>query len=366
MRIRIPNLILVFLTLALISCNPESDAPILGQSTPTPSGSDNNSDWLIPVNTVLSGGPGKDGIPSIDNPNFADISSIDYLLDDDLVIGVKVGSDIRAYPHPILDWHEIVNDDISNLSLAVTYCPLTGTAVGWNREVDGEITTFGVSGLLHNSNLIPYDRATDSNWSQMRLDCVNGERIGRKIKVEQVLETSWRTWKQLYPNSQILTTETGFNRSYGRYPYGSYKSTNSTNFPITNPDNRRHAKERVLGVIVGFSARTYSFDLFRGNSTAIYTDRLGGEDIVIIGNETRNFILAFNRLFEGTLLEFTPVEAEAGGEAIFKDNLGNLWNVFGEAVSGPNQGAKLDNVISYIGYWFAWATFEPEIEIFTP
>jgi len=138
-----------------------------------------------------------------------------------LVIGFAQGDDARAYPHFILDWHEIVNDRVGDIHIAVTYCPLTGTGIGWEREINGSVTTFGVSGLLFNSNLIPYDRNTDSNWSQIRLDCVNGDLIGTEAETHVLVET---TWKTMYPKTLVMSMNTGYNRSYGNYPYGNYRT----------------------------------------------------------------------------------------------------------------------------------------------
>jgi hypothetical protein len=142
------------------------------------SNNNTSTEWLIPRNQVLDGGPGKDGIPALQNPVFISANEATYLSDNDLVLGFVDGEDARAYPHSILDWHEIVNDDINNESVAVIYCPLTGTGIGWDRVVKGKKTTFGVSGLLYNSNIIPYDRDTDSNWSQLLLQSVNGTLSG--------------------------------------------------------------------------------------------------------------------------------------------------------------------------------------------
>ena len=137
-----------------------------------------SSEWLIPSGEVQDGGPGKDGIPSIDQPQFNTSEAVDFPSENDLIVGMVNDGIAKAYPHPILDWHEIVNDNIGDKAVALTYCPLTGTAIAWNRTINGETTTFGVSGKLYNSNLIPYDRATDSYWSQAKLECVNGEEIG--------------------------------------------------------------------------------------------------------------------------------------------------------------------------------------------
>jgi len=144
--------IISLLTLALCfySCDTVDNADVSG-------------DWLIPTDQVFDGGPGRDGIPSVDNPQFTNVNDAPYLLDNDLVIGFKIGGTIRAYPHPILDWHEIVNDDISGQKTAITYCPLTGSAIAWKRNGVVSNSAFGVSGLLFNSNLIPYDRGSSSN-----------------------------------------------------------------------------------------------------------------------------------------------------------------------------------------------------------
>jgi len=322
------------------------------------------SDWLIPSDLVVDGGPGKDGIPSIDDPQFSPVNQIDYLEPDDLVLGFKVGNEIRAYPHPVLDWHEIVNDDVNGTAIAITYCPLTGTGIGWNRFVGGSVTTFGVSGLLYNNNLLPYDRATDSNWSQMLLKSVNGNRIGTEIEVFPLVETTWATWQELYPDSRVLNLSTGFSRSYGVYPYGDYKTNNDfLLFPLTNDDTRLERKERGLGIIVDEEVRFYRFNDFSSAPVVVRADQFGGRDLVIAGSRDKNFLFAYqSRLPDGTLLQFNAVTD--GGAVVMEDQEGSRWNVFGEAVSGPRQGKKLPALNSYIGYWFSWGAFFPGVEIY--
>ncbi len=157
-------------------------------------------EWLIPSDQVFDGGPGRDGIPALENPEMINAALATYLNPEDLVIGIKMGDDVRAYPHKILDYHEIINDQVgseiidgqlSTKQLAITYCPLTGSAIAWGREFGGQTTTFGVSGLLFQTNLMPFDRLTESTWSQMRLDCVNGTLIGTRAETYQVVETRW-------------------------------------------------------------------------------------------------------------------------------------------------------------------------------
>jgi len=330
----------------------------------TPSTPSQLPDWLIPENLVFDGGPGKDGIPSVDRPGFYEQSRIDFLSPEDLVVAVNFGEEARAYPHSILDWHEIVNDRIGDdISLALTYCPLTGTGIGWDRIVDGEETSFGVSGLLYNTNLLPYDRATDSNWSQMRHECVNGDRRGTIINTHHVVEMSYATYQKMYPNGMVMNTNTGFNRNYGVYPYGNYRTNAQLIFPITNEDDSLHPKERVLGMIVGEDSKAYTFTTFPGEEITAVEDQVGGEDVVIVGSQELNFMTGFNRkLSDGTLLSFEAVQNQF--PAVLIDNEGTEWDAFGNAVNGPRKGERLATPLNYIGYWFAWATFNPEINIF--
>ena len=143
-----------------------------------PPGSADSGEWLIPKDEVRDGGPGRDGIPALSTPQFITAQEAAFLTGNNLVLGFADGSDVRACLHDILDWHEIINDETANHSIAVIYCPLTGTGIGWNRNVAGTKTTFGVFGLLYNSNIIPCDRSTNSNWSQLLLKSVNGDLIG--------------------------------------------------------------------------------------------------------------------------------------------------------------------------------------------
>lgn len=190
-----------------------------GTDDPETSSAQISGDWLLPTNEIFDGGPGRDGIPALENPAMITADEATYLDDDDLVIGVVFDGEARAYSHIVLDWHEIINDQIGQNTYALTYCPLTGTAINWNRNLDGTLTTFGVSGLLFNTNLMPFDRATGSNWSQMRVECVNGSLIGNPAELMVHLETTWSTWKALYPNTTVVSTNTGVSRQYGTYPY---------------------------------------------------------------------------------------------------------------------------------------------------
>ncbi len=281
--------------------------------------------------------------------------------DSDLVIGVRVGDELRAYPHPILDWHEIINDDIGSASIAITYCPLTGSGIGWNRFVGGQKTTFGVSGLLYNSNLLPYDRATDSEWSQMKLQAVHGPLAATRIKTHMVLETTWATWKTLAPHSVVVSTTTGYSRSYGRYPYDDYRTNhNKLIFPVAVEDGRLPRKQRVLGILVNERAKAFSISGF-DNGVSLVEDNVAGTPVVVAGSREHNFAVAYERTMDGKVLQFEALSDELA--LIMKDNLGNTWDVWGRAVEGPNKGASLKPVQGYIAYWFAWAAFWPGSDV---
>ncbi len=331
-------------------------------------GGDNNDSsettpdlWSIPVDEVFQGS-GKDGIISIDSPVFIDATNLEvgtYMSDEDLIIGIVKGSVIKAYPHKILDWHEVVNDDVSGEKITISYCPLTGTAFGWESKVGNEFTQFGVSGFLYNSNLILYDRKSGSNWSQLRLKCVNGEFIGSDPKIVNIVETTWKAWKKMYPNTEILSNNQGLNRNYNLYPYGSYKEDHSfLLFPVSASDNSISNKIRVHAILKNPQAKVFQFKDF-GNGKAIKSDFLT-DSILIVGNPDMIHSYVLGAEHANLIFEYdfsTP-------EYYFKDNEGNKWNILGEAISGPRKGEVLSPTISLMSYWFAIPAFFKNIEIY--
>ncbi len=355
--------ILGFLIVLNVSSCSEDEAILGNNSGNTPKGNTKVAIWNIPKNEIFDGGPGKDGIPALEDPERVSVTAGGYLLDQELVLGFFDGVNAIAYPLQILDWHEIINDELNNFPFAITYCPLTGTGIGWERNINGtNPTTFGVSGLIYNNNLIPYDRQTNSNWSQMRLDCVNGPLINTEIKTFQLLETRWFTWKEMYPETKVLSLNTGIDRPYGLYPYGDYK-TNEDNllFPLDIDDRRLNRKERVHGIIIDDVAKVYRFGSFTSTNTLI-NDIVNGREVIIVGNSNKNFIVSFYpKIEDGTNLVLSVVDEE---NVILEDNLGNKWDVFGYAVSGPAKGKNLKGTESFMGYWFSWGAFYPNSEIY--
>lgn len=355
--------VLIFSFLIACSTGKDSSGSISqGSNGNTGNSNGNNnsgdSDWLIPVDEVKDGGPGKDGIPSIDNPKFLDVSDTQtsFIENNDLVIGIKVGDEIRAYPHLILDWHEIVNDQFNTDNITLNYCPLTGTAFGWRSLVNGSTSQFGVSGLLYNANLILYDRNTDSRWSQLKLQCVNGPQIGDFPELHQVIETNWETWKLLYPNSKVLSTDTGFQRNYDVYPYGTYKTDNNYFIFTASPTNDALPnKERVFALINNSKSKVYQFNKFTGGRVVV--DQFEGTNFLIVGNE--NLITAFELDANTSNLNFSYNFNNS--EVFFSDNQNNNYTVFGEKLGSSDQLKPAKSVVSY---WFAIAAFYPNPLIF--
>ncbi|MEM9325407.1 MAG: DUF3179 domain-containing protein [Bacteroidota bacterium] len=316
-------------------------------------------EWLIPVTSVVDGGTGRDGIPSIDDPKFRRARDISSMPDFEFVVAVKVGDEVRAYPHNILNWHEIVNDKAAGAYFAVTYCPLTGTTLVWDSE---EETTFGVSGLLYNSNLIPYDRSTISHWSQMLNQSVQGVRAGREILRMPAVELRWIDFKRDFPDARVLTTDTGFDRNYNSYPYGTYRVTDDLLFPVSRTDDRIFAKDRVHGIQLADVTRVYQFSDFDEQPYLI--DQVGGVDVLVLGSRSSGVINSFfvSEALASEDLWMAPEQPSL--RRFIQDVRGNTYDIFGEVVAGPDLGGVLDATPSYMGFYFAWVAFNRRLEIY--
>lgn len=320
----------------------------------------------VPLADIVGGGPGPDGIPPLEMPRFIDRAS-SILNATELVIGVKIGNDIRAYPHNVMNWHEVANDqfmiDGAMENVTLNYCPLTGSAMLWKAFMEPGNQTFGTSGLLYNSNLIMYDRRTGSLWSQMLEQSIFGAEIQKIPDRIQVVETSWKTWRDMYPETLILSENTGFSsRDYSVYPYGSFREDQSVLFVVDNlNDNRLHRKERVVGINVGSASKVYPIRNFT-NEVEVINDTVGDMQVVAAGSRGHNFGVIFNRELEDcTVLNFEPIQNKL--PVMMQDNEGNEWDIFGTAVSGARTGQQLEKTNSYIAYWYAWTAFFTGAEI---
>ncbi len=230
----------------------------------------------IPPELIVSGGPPKDGIPAIDAPKFLAAEDAAFLRPDDRVVGIVIAGEARAYPLRILNWHELVNDEIGGRPIAVSYCPLTASAVVFDRRTRDEETvlSFGVSGLLYESNVLMYDRRTESLWSQLAGEAVTGQMMGTTLQTVPSELTTWEHWRTQHPETRVLSPKTGFAREYFRDPYASYAESDAVMFPPSRRDSRLAAKQLVLGVTVGRRHKAYPLDQLVLAGGKI-TDRLG-------------------------------------------------------------------------------------------
>jgi hypothetical protein len=283
------------------------------------------------ADSVVSGGPGKDGIPSIDQPRYVPASKAGFLDDGDPVFGLEHGGEVRAYPQLVLVWHEIVNDTVGGEPLAVTYCPLTGTVIGFSAPPGVQDLTFGTTGNLVNSNLLMYDRQTGSQWPQLLGQAVSGPLKGTRLDTIPLAWTTWKQWRTAHPDTEVLSTDTGALRSYGSDPYGSYESYPDRGgyyaegrplFPVLASNDRFADKDVVIGVRVGKERLAIHKDLVRTART---------------------------------------VHAEVAGtrvEARWDDRLGTAHVV--QQVEGQWEPADFLDAM-----WFAWYAFHPNTQVRT-
>ena len=257
---------------------------------------------LVPAAEILRGGPPRDGIPAIDRPEFIDPSRADHMHDSDLVLSLAVEKETRAYPLRILVWHEIVNDTIGGRPVAVTYCPLCGTAMVFDRRYNGRELTFGVSGLLYQSDVLMYDRQTESLWSQLGLKAVAGKMAGQELAWLPAEHLTWKAWRLKYPDGRVLSTRTGHDRDYQNLPYGNYGNSPRIMFPVPQTRTELPVKEWIAGVVVNGQARAYRLAALPRNT--VIRDEIAGVLLrLTYVPETRN--LTVTREDNGAAVPFT-------------------------------------------------------------
>ena len=311
---------------------------------------------IVPLDKIKGGGPPKDGIPSIDNPKFAPVSESQFVPDTTFVIGLDINGEKRAYPLFIMVWHEIVNDSVGGVPVAVTYCPLCFTNQVFERVIDGKEVEFGTSGKLYNSNLVMYDRLTDSYWSQALGVAITGELTGYELKRIPFDVISWADWKTLYPETLVLTTETGHIRSYGVDPYGDYYTDPRILFPVEHEDDRMHPKELILGFHEDDAFKAYKQDDVE--SAIVINDIFNNKPMMLVSlfsGDSR----AFDRTVNGKVLTFDFVD-----DIIIDLESKSEWNYDGVAISGSMEGIQLVRLPFNPGFWFEWVAFHPDTEVY--
>ena len=328
----------------------------------------------VPYDEFLSGGVPRDGIPPLDDPQFESVEDADTWLEDvQPVIALEINGEARAYPLAILTWHEIANDELGGVPVSVTFCPLCNSAVAFDRRVGDVVLDFGVSGNLRNSDLVMWDRQTESWWQQLTGEGIVGAYAGYQLGFVPAQIVSWGDFKEAFPDADVLSKETGHNREYGRNPYYGYDRVDQSPFLFQGePDGRLLPMERVAALML--DGRPVAFPFMALEREPVVNYSLDGRDIVVLYQPGTASALDQTRIVESRDVGATGVfEAVLDGEKLtfrlgvdgFTDNeTGSVWNVLGRAVSGPLAGRALTPIVHGNHFWFAWAAFAPETVVY--
>jgi hypothetical protein len=322
----------------------------------------------VPLDKIVSGGPPQDGIPSIDNPKFQSVQEADKILEDsEFVLGLNINGDRRAYPLQILVWHEIANDVVGGEPVAITYCPLCFTNQVFNRTLsDGNVVEFGTSGKLYNSNLVMYDRQSNSLWSQALGEGIVGDYSGVKLERIPFDIAYWKEWKELYPESKVLSRDTGSVRPYGADPYGDYYTNDLILFPVANDDKRLGLKEIIIGLENKDQYKAYKLQEIETNR--VINDVIGEDKKIALVSLEPFMIRVFDRVIDGNddgnkiVVDLFYNETT---NTLIDRVTGSELNFDGKFINKQLQGKKLERLPMDQGFWFEWAAFHPETEVFS-
>jgi len=331
----------------------------------------------VPLEEIVSGGPPKDGIPSIDRPRFESVREAGRWLDDrDPVMVVENGDVAHAYPLAILTWHEIVNDEVAGLPVTVTFCPLCNTALVFDRRLEGRLLDFGTTGRLRHSDLVMYDRQTETWWQQATGGAIVGALVGKELQRVPSNTLAWATARELYPDLRVLSRETGHDRPYGRNPYAGYDDPGSgplAGFFNRDADPRLPAKERVVAVELGVGWAA-PFPALR--KARVANAEVKGTPLVALWSPGAASALDAAEIARGRDVGQTAVYDRRVGTRVltfhsvqggFRDReTGSGWTLAGRAVDGPLQGQRLRPIPHGNHFWFAWAVFRPRTEVWRP
>lgn len=327
---------------------------------------------------IISGGPPKDGIRAIDEPRMDTVAQAsEWLIERSPVISVEIDGEARAYPQAILMWHEITNDEIAGVPVAVTFCPLCNSSIVFDRRVGDETLVFGVSGVLRNSDMVMFDRQTDSWWQQLTGVGIAGDYNETVLDVVPSQVIGFGQFAERYPDGLVMSLDTGYSRSYGTNPYVGVDDNRS---PVTGLfrgeyDPRLPDRSRVLAVELDGIFRAYPFALL--SEEFVINDTIGETPVVAFWqpgvasaldrtqiDESRD--IGTTALFERTLEDGTVLTFVWDDEtqSVRDEETASTWNLFGEAVEGELAGTELRQIVAAPHFWFAWAAFHPETEVY--
>lgn len=330
----------------------------------------------VDFSEIISGGPPRDGIPPIDHPTF--ISQEDaqaWLQPEEPVLVFVRGEEARAYPLQVLIWHEIVNDTVAEIPIVITFCPLCNSALVYDRRVNGRILDFGTTGKLRNSDMVMWDRQTESWWQQLTGTGIVGVHTGVALTPLSSPLVSFTTFQRAFPTGKVLSRKTGHSRPYGMNPYVSYDSADNTQpfLMRAKVDKRLPATERVVTVESGGESRAYPYT--RLNSVGVVNDRVAQADVVIFYR--KGTISALDKRVIGDSREVGSgvVYSRKVGERTLTFKMGtdgwidretnSVWNQLGHAVGGPLKGERLAEFPHGNHFAFAWLAFRPNTTIWS-
>jgi hypothetical protein len=327
----------------------------------------------VPLEEIASGGPPKDGIPAIDDPRFVSPEAADrWLGPTEPVIVVEHDGVVKVYPFQILIWHEIVNDVVGGRPLVITFCPLCNTALVFERRVGERVLDFGTTGRLRYSDLIMYDRQTETWWQQASGQAIVGEQVGAELEFFPARTFSWERARSLHPRALVLSRETGYRRDYGASPYAGYDSQKGPIGPFFNApvDRRFQAMERVVALELGDGWAAPFSEL---SEVGVVNAGFSGAEFVVFWEPGASSALDESRIAESRDIGQTAVYDRRLGDRIltferhgfsFRDReTGTSWDLAGRAIEGPLDGERLDPIPYGNHFWFAWAVFKPDTEV---
>ncbi|HSS63039.1 MAG TPA: DUF3179 domain-containing protein, partial [Gammaproteobacteria bacterium] len=329
---------------------------------------------IVDLSEIQSGGPPKDGIPPIDEPEFDTTAEASEWIDPrEPVVVLTIDDVTRAYPLQILTWHEIVNDKVGGIPVSVTFCPLCNATIVFDRRVEGRILDFGTTGKLRKSDLVMYDRQTESWWQQFSGQAIVGDLSGEVLERIPASIVAFEDFERAYPFAQVLSRRTGHLRPYGKNPYSGYDRIDDQPFLFDQPvDRRLPPMERVLNVTVDATHRLYPFSVLKDepvindeveNVPVVVFSRQGTLSVldasVIAKSKTVPSATAYVRRLDGRILNF-----ELRDGRLVDRETGSEWNLFGTCVAGPLKGEQLEKPDSGVHFAFAWLAFNPESQIY--
>jgi len=332
------------------------------------------SHHTVPLDEIRAGGPPRDGIPPLDTPRFVPFTTANaWLHDREPVVVVHRNGVAKAYPLQILIWHEIVNDTVGHEPIAVTFCPLCNSAVAFQRQLDGQVLDFGTTGRLRHSDLVMWDRQTESWWQQLTGEAIIGTLAGKRLTMVPASIVSYAAFKQTFPDGVVLSKDTGFRRDYGHNPYRGYDDIDSSPFLSSGaPDPRLPPMERVVAVTLEGQDKAYPYRVLAAQR--VVYDTIGTQTIVVLYSPGTASALDESSIAAsrdvGAAGVFLPqldgraVTLVARGDVFIDTETQSTWNILGKAIDGPLVGHHLPPVVHGDHFAFAWLVFKPQTQIY--